>query len=105
MTIWHPTDDGYADLSDHDAFLNGVPHNTLARMRREDPLAWCDGGQYQGYWSLTRYEDIIQFISAKKEEPEWMLAWRLEAFERWKQMEEPSLLLGCKISTMCRERS
>ena len=35
-------------------------------------------------------EDVIRFISAKKEEPEWMLKWRLEAFERWKQMEEPS---------------
>lgn len=35
-------------------------------------------------------EDIIRFISAKKEEPEWMLNWRLEAFERWKQMEEPT---------------
>lgn len=59
MTIWHPTDDGYANLSDHDAFINGVPHNTLSRMRREDPLAWCDGGQYEGYWSLTRYDDIL----------------------------------------------
>jgi len=35
-------------------------------------------------------EDVIRFISAKKDEPEWMLKWRLEAFERWKQMEEPS---------------
>ncbi len=60
MTIWHPTDDGYADLSDHDAFVNGVPHNTFKRMRREDPLAWCDGGQYQGYWSMTRYDDILR---------------------------------------------
>ena len=34
-------------------------------------------------------EDIVRFISAKKEEPEWMLGWRLKAFERWLQMEEP----------------
>ena len=34
-------------------------------------------------------EDIVRFISAKKEEPEWMLEWRLKAFERWLQMEEP----------------
>ncbi|MDR3507513.1 MAG: Fe-S cluster assembly protein SufB, partial [Caulobacteraceae bacterium] len=33
--------------------------------------------------------DIVRFISAKKEEPEWMLAWRLEAFERWLALEEP----------------
>jgi len=33
--------------------------------------------------------DIVRFISAKKDEPEWMLAWRLDAFERWLAMEEP----------------
>src|SRR5205085_108334 len=34
--------------------------------------------------------DIVRFISAKKSEPEWMLEWRLEAFERWLALEEPS---------------
>ncbi|MES1930333.1 cysteine desulfurase activator complex subunit SufB [Salinisphaera dokdonensis CL-ES53] len=34
-------------------------------------------------------EDVIRFISAKKEEPEWMLEWRLEAFRQWKQMRTP----------------
>jgi len=33
--------------------------------------------------------DTVRFISAKKDEPEWMLAWRLEAFERWLTLEEP----------------
>ena len=33
--------------------------------------------------------DTVRFISAKKSEPDWMLAWRLEAFERWQAMEEP----------------
>lgn len=32
----------------------------------------------------------VRFISAKKGEPEWMLQWRLEAFERWQAMEEPT---------------
>ncbi|MCB0496013.1 MAG: Fe-S cluster assembly protein SufB [Cyclobacteriaceae bacterium] len=35
-------------------------------------------------------EDIIRFISAKKEEPEWLLEWRLKAFRHWQKMEEPS---------------
>ncbi|MGA6928822.1 MAG: Fe-S cluster assembly protein SufB [Pseudolabrys sp.] len=35
-------------------------------------------------------EDTIRFISAKKNEPEWMLAWRLEAFKRWLTMREPT---------------
>ena len=34
-------------------------------------------------------EDIVRFISAKKEEPEWMLEWRLKAFREWKKMTEP----------------
>ncbi len=34
-------------------------------------------------------EDIIRFISAKKDEPEWMLEWRLEAYRRWLEMTEP----------------
>ncbi|HYG50888.1 MAG TPA: Fe-S cluster assembly protein SufB [Flavobacteriales bacterium] len=34
-------------------------------------------------------EDIIRFISKKKEEPEWMLQWRLDAFAKWKEMKEP----------------
>src|SRR5205809_3675745 len=33
--------------------------------------------------------EIVRFISAKKNEPEWMLEWRLDAFERWLAMEEP----------------
>ena len=33
--------------------------------------------------------DTVRFISAKKGEPDWMLAWRLEAFERWQAMDEP----------------
>jgi len=35
-------------------------------------------------------EEVIRFISAKKEEPEWMLQWRLDAYERWLTMEEPN---------------
>ena len=34
-------------------------------------------------------EEIIHFISAKKEEPEWLLEWRLKAFRKWQQMTEP----------------
>ncbi|GMQ26717.1 Fe-S cluster assembly protein SufB [Algoriphagus sp. oki45] len=34
-------------------------------------------------------EDIIRWISAKKEEPEWLLEWRLKAFKTWQSMKEP----------------
>jgi Fe-S cluster assembly protein SufB len=34
-------------------------------------------------------EDIVRLISAKKAEPEWLLAWRLKAYRNWLNMEEP----------------
>ncbi len=34
-------------------------------------------------------EDTIRLISSKKEEPEWMLEFRLRAFRKWLTMEEP----------------
>ncbi len=34
-------------------------------------------------------EDIVRFISAKKEEPQWLLDWRLKAFRKWTEMIEP----------------
>ncbi|HCK09536.1 MAG TPA: Fe-S cluster assembly protein SufB, partial [Candidatus Latescibacteria bacterium] len=35
-------------------------------------------------------EDIIGFISAKKEEPEWLLDWRLKAYNNWQKMVDPT---------------
>ena len=35
-------------------------------------------------------EDIIRFISEKKNEPEWMLEWRYSAYRRWQTLEEPT---------------
>ena len=34
-------------------------------------------------------EETVRFISAKKNEPQWLLDWRLQAFERWTHMKEP----------------
>jgi len=34
-------------------------------------------------------EDVIRTISAKKDEPEWLLEWRLEAYRAWLEMDEP----------------
>src|SRR6266480_4642277 len=34
-------------------------------------------------------EDIVRFISSKKNEPEWMLEWRLKAYRHWLTMQEP----------------
>lgn len=59
MTVWVPTDDGHADLTSHDTFTAGPPHNTFARMRREDPLSWVDWDGGEGFWAVTRHEDIL----------------------------------------------
>ncbi|SVD30562.1 uncharacterized protein METZ01_LOCUS383416, partial [marine metagenome] len=35
-------------------------------------------------------EETIAFISAKKQEPEWLLEWRLKAYRQWLTMEDPT---------------
>ena len=60
MTVWNPTDDGHADLSSHDSFVAGAPHNTFKRLRDEDPMAWCDWADGKGFWSVTRHADILE---------------------------------------------
>ena len=59
MTLWTPTDDGHADLTSHDTFLSGPPHNTFSRLRRDDPMHWTDWDAGQGFWSVTRNLDIL----------------------------------------------
>ena len=34
-------------------------------------------------------EDVVRAISARKNEPEWMLEWRLQAYQQWLEMTEP----------------
>lgn len=58
MTIWTPTDSGTENLADHDTFVRGAPHNTFKRMRDEDPVHWTDWADGEGFWSITRHEDI-----------------------------------------------
>ena len=54
--------------------------------------------EYEHGWSVNYEADeapiglnegIIQWISAKKEEPKWLLEWRLKAFRTWLTMTEP----------------
>ena len=43
-------------------------------------------------------EDVIRLISAKKQEPDWLLEWRLKAFRNWLTMEEPRWWPNLKIA-------
>ena len=63
MTVWHPSDDGHADIASHDSYVNGTPHNTFQRLRDEDPMAWCDWADGKGFWSVTRHADILEPVS------------------------------------------
>ena len=65
---------------------------------REAHEAAARAADYEFGWSSdidTEYapkglsEDTVRFISAKKNEPQWMLDWRLKAFATWKEMAEP----------------
>ena len=60
MTVWTPTDNGHADLTSHDTFLAGPPQNTFRRMRDEDPMSWTKWDKGEGFWSVTRHEDILK---------------------------------------------
>ena len=64
-----------------------------------DQVALIDVDQYKYGFETTiemdkapkgLSEEIIRFISAKKNEPDWMLEWRLEAYQRWLTLEEPT---------------
>jgi len=67
-------------------------------MSETQALESMVGGEYKyGFTTDVEYEDfpkginedIIREISRRKNEPEWVTEFRLEAFEKWKQMEEP----------------
>jgi cytochrome P450 len=48
----------FIDLSDHDAFLDRVPYEAFAALRRDDPVHWNPEPGGRGFWAVTRYEDI-----------------------------------------------
>ena len=59
MTLRTAADDGHADLSSHDSFLSGPPHDTFARMRRDEPMHRTEWAGGLPFWSVTRHADIL----------------------------------------------
>jgi cytochrome P450 len=51
--------DDRADIRSHDTFVDGVPHATFERLRREDPVSWWDEDDGAGFWAVTRYDDLL----------------------------------------------
>ena len=52
--------DPLADLTSHDTFVRCVPHAALARMRRDQPVAWIEEADGSGLWAVTRHADVSQ---------------------------------------------
>ena len=69
----------------------GVEQDTVEAVRSL-------GGEYKYGWSTDIEmdyapkgldEDIVRLISERKNEPAWLLEWRLKAYRRWLKMDEP----------------
>ena len=60
MTPVRVAGDRWLDLTDPDVHTAGVPHATFQRLRDEDPIAWCEERDASGFWSVTRYRDIVE---------------------------------------------
>jgi cytochrome P450 len=48
------------DLYDPDGYVAGPPHETFARLRREQPVAWQDMPGEPGYWMVLRHADVTR---------------------------------------------
>ncbi len=54
------------DVSQPSLYQDDVWEPYFARLRREDPVHWCEAGMYGSYWSVTRYRDIMQADTSQK---------------------------------------
>ncbi len=67
-----PREDAYAipldkiDVSQPRLYQDDIWHPYFERLRREDPVHWCENGMYGSYWSVTKYQDIMQVDTSQK---------------------------------------
>ena len=50
---------GDVDLGNPDLYVSAVPHEVFTWLRREDPVHWNPVTNGRGFWSITRYDDIV----------------------------------------------
>jgi len=60
MTTTLPAEADLADLTQHDSFVDRVPYETFAYWRAHDPVHWTEETDGPGFWSLTKYDDIVR---------------------------------------------
>ena len=51
--------DVLADIVSHDTYVDGVPRATFAHLRAHDPVHWTEEPEGRGFWSLTKYDDVL----------------------------------------------
>lgn len=61
MTLHHP--DSTVDLTDLTPFLAGTDNEVFARLRSDEPLHWSDEAHGPGFWSVTRYDDVLRVVN------------------------------------------
>jgi cytochrome P450 len=67
-----PREDAYAipldkiDVSQPRLYQDDTWYPFFERLRREDPVHWCENGMYGSYWSVTKYKDIMQVDTSQK---------------------------------------
>jgi cytochrome P450 len=54
------------DVSQPRLYQEDIWQPYFERLRREDPVHWCESGMYGAYWSVTRYKDIMQVDTSQK---------------------------------------
>ena len=60
-----PTEEAYSlpldqiDVSDPRLYQNDIWYPYFERLRREDPVHWCQNGMHGSYWSVTKYKEIM----------------------------------------------
>ena len=50
---------GDVDLGNPDLYVSAVPHEVFTWLRREDPVHWNPVTNGRGFWSITKYDDIV----------------------------------------------
>lgn len=60
MATTLPAESTLADLNSHDSFVHGIPYETFAYWRHHDPVHWIDEPDGPGYWSVTKYHDVVR---------------------------------------------
>jgi len=59
------------DLTDPDSFSNGAPHDWFTWMRAHEPVFWQEETQGQGFWAITKYEDVRMISRDTKTFSSW----------------------------------